>query len=190
MERKIIIGIAIVFFLFVNTLYFFEGNLGFFIGLTLFFSFFILCVLLLAQFLFAINERFKNKQRFLTVFVLFVVIGTAYCRPTGLINYEAMTGKDALVAYRGGVAGCHTVLRLKANGRYHDRHVCFGVYRYSGRYQSRNDTVFFSKSDKQDGFSYDFALTDSSNRNHPVLRLYNTGDTAYFSMDIEVNRPE
>lgn len=48
------------------------------------------------------------------------------------------------MAYREGVANCTTSISLKANGKFYERSMCFGVDKTNGVYSIAHDTVYFA----------------------------------------------
>lgn len=135
-----------VLFLLVNTNYFWEGQLGLW-GIPVTFALIIyaliLAGLLIPQLVAACKEKFANKARLLNVLFQVCVLASVYVAPTGLVDFDRLSGKDVLVADREGVASCHTTLKLKDNGTFIQRQVCFGVTEVKGRYAINGDTVFF-----------------------------------------------
>lgn len=148
-SRKLLIA-PIAFFLLVNTSYYWEGKLGLFSMLTLlllFFSFFILAILLIWQIGLAFSEKFKDKNRLLLIGVLAVVLTLTLYKPNGLIDFDSIDGENLLIAQYEGVANCTVTIKLKDNFKFKERSVCFGVSERDGVYYLRNDTIFFKVSD-------------------------------------------
>ena len=144
MRNKGIIITTLVFFLLVNTTYFWEGKLGL-IAFPVFLIFVIVYIGLVVGFLrqlyFAIREKFKNKQRLVILTILVTVITLTFFRPHGFIDFDKLQGADLLVASREGGGNCTTTLKLKESNRFIERSVCFGVKEIKGTYRSEERRV-------------------------------------------------
>ena len=146
MKQKGLFITTILFFLIVNTNYFWEGKLGFFafpVDFLLVIVFLVLGFLLLRQLFFAFREKFIDKQRLVIIGILVIVVTVTVLKPNGLINFDKLQGKDLLVAEREGAANCMTTLKLKENNTFTERTVCFGVMEIKGNYELKGDTIFF-----------------------------------------------
>lgn len=146
MKQKRLFITTILFFLIVNTNYYWEGKLGFFafpVDLLLVIVYFVLGFLLLRQLFFAFREKFIDSQRLVIIGILVVVLTMTFLKPNGLINFDKLQGKDLLVAEREGAANCMTTLKLKENNTFIERSVCFGVMEIKGNYELKGDTIFF-----------------------------------------------
>ncbi|WP_423130153.1 hypothetical protein [Gaoshiqia sp. Z1-71] len=151
MKQKGLFITTILFFLIINTTYFWEGKLGFFAFPVLFLLvivYLILVFLLLRQFFFAFREKFIEKQRLVIIGTLLGVLTVTLLKPNGLINFDKLQGKDLLVAEREGAANCMTTLKLKENNKFTERIVCFGVTELKGNYELKGDTIFFKYNGK------------------------------------------
>ena len=97
--KKLPVVTAITLFILINTSYFWEGKLdgwAFPAYMLLFIVYLLLAFFLLTQLPAAIKEKFRNKQRFITIILLAIVLISAFIRPTGFINFENFTGNDLL----------------------------------------------------------------------------------------------
>lgn len=106
---------TIVFFLLVNTSYYWFNDLGDFEIPAFFILVFVFAGLgfeMLRLLYIAIKEKFKNKLRILTIGILTTVLTLVYLKPKGLINFEKFEGKELLVAQRKGPANCMTTFKL------------------------------------------------------------------------------
>jgi hypothetical protein len=163
MKRKGLLIATIVFFLTVNTSYFWETPLGVFAFPTFFILiayFLTLLILLLRQFFLTFNEKFIHKERIVLIGSMTFVLTTSFLFPSGLINFSSFESENILIAQREGVANCMTTLKLKANQKFIVRNACFGVSETIGSYTLKYDTVFFDKiflGRHQTGF-YEFAV--------------------------------
>jgi hypothetical protein len=146
-KRKGLIITTIIFFLTVNTNYFWEGKLGIFAFpafLFLVVVYLVLVVGLVGQFFFAIREKFTNRQRLLSIAFLTIVLTLTYLFPSGLVSFDRLDGKDLFIAQREGAANCMTTFKLKENNKFIERSVCFGVTETKGDYILKDDTLFFT----------------------------------------------
>ena len=137
---------TIIFFLLVNTTYYWESKMGMFAMVTfllLILYFLVLTVLLLGQTFFAIREKLKNRQRLFLIGLMTVVLGLSFFYPGGIMNFELFESESLLIAQREGAANCRTVLKLKKNNKFSEKSICFGVSETSGEYRIENDTIFF-----------------------------------------------
>jgi hypothetical protein len=167
MRNKGLIITTLIFFLLVNTTYFWEGKLG----LIAFPAFLILVVVYIGlvigfirQLYFAIREKFNNKQRLLVLTILTVVITLTFFRPHGFIDFDKLQGDDLLVASREGGGNCTTTLKLKENNQFIERSVCFGVTEIKGTYEIKNDTIYFKNVElgRHENEFYKFAVIRQS----------------------------
>jgi len=145
-KQKGLLITTILFFLIINTNYYWEGKLGFFAFPTFFLLaivYLVLAFLLFRLLFFAIREKFVDKQRLVIIGSLVVVLTVTLLKPNGLINFDKLQGKDLLVAEREGAANCMTTLKLTENNTFTERTVCFGVMEIKGNYELKGDTIFF-----------------------------------------------
>jgi hypothetical protein len=168
---------ATLFFLLVNTTYYWESKLGiwaipaFFI---LVLVFLLLSVGLLRQFILAFREKFLNRYRLLTIGLLTTVLCLTFFYPSGLIDFDKLSGDDLLVAQWEGPANCRTTLKLKENGKFVERNVCFGLTEISGKYKVVNDTIYFENIDagRNKDTYYRYALIRPSKFNKDNKHFY------------------
>ena len=174
MKRKGLLIATIFFFLIVNTSYFWESRLGMFfipIFLIIIIYFLVLAILLLRQFIFAFKEKFIDKQRIIVIAAMAFVLATSFLFPTGLINFSAFESEDLLIAQRKGVANCTLTLKLKANNKFVNTNICFGIYDRFGDYIIKEDTIFFknvSQGRNEEKF-HEFAIIESDSSNSDCL---------------------
>src|SRR4051812_30901123 len=137
MKNKGLIVTTIAFFLLINTSYYWKVELGIFAmpaSLILLIIFMGLVVSLFWQFYLALLEKFKDKQRLLTLVILTLVLTLTLFKPFGFINFDKFEGNDILIAKREGAANCMTTFKLKENNKFSERIVCFGMSETSGNY--------------------------------------------------------
>jgi hypothetical protein len=144
----------------------------------LLFSIYIIFIfILLAQLYYGAKEDFKNINRLFCIGTIFIVLLLIGLKPFGLINFEKFESKDLLVAYSEGAANCSTRLKLKENGKFNERNVCFQITEICGEYVLKNDTIFFKNvNSEQNGKYYEFAIIKKeniSNSNEITLVRYN-----------------
>ena len=146
MKNKGILITTILFFLIVNTTYYWEGKLGLFAFpafLILAVAYFIFAIALIQQIYFAFKEKFKNNFRLITIRVLTFVLALTFIKPFGLVDFDTLEGDTILIAEREGSANCMTTLKLKDDFTFRERNICFGVTEILGKYHLRNDTIYF-----------------------------------------------
>ncbi len=139
---------TIIFFLLVNTAYFWEAQLGEFamlIFLLLILYFFGLILILLGQTFFAIREKFNDRIRLILIGLMTFVLGSSFFFPRGLINFDKLERESVLIANREGAANCMTTLKLRDDNTFSEKNVCFGVTETTGTYFIKGDTIYFDK---------------------------------------------
>jgi hypothetical protein len=147
MKYKSQIILSVVFFLLVQTAYFWGLWLEFlsvFVFIILIIVFMTLAGLFISHLVMLIKERFRNRHRLIVAAVLFVTTGTTLLRPGGIIDYDRLSGKDLLVATIEGAANCSTVLKLKDNNTFIERNYCFNITEVKGSYTVKGDTILFT----------------------------------------------
>ena len=104
--------------------------------------------------------------------------------PNGLINFETLEGEVVFVAEAEGAANCTTVFKLRSNGTFKERNVCFGVSVVEGTYLIKGDTIIFSDlildSDEDEYYTHAvIAKTNYENKKiaGELLRFKNHTDT-------------
>lgn len=185
--NNILLVSGLIFFLIINTTYYWEGKLGVLNLLAILFLllyFLILLIFFVVQLSVLITEKFKNKNRLLLLTVLFLILGLTLYKPRGLIDFETFEGKTILTAQREGVANCTKTIKLKENRKFTMTDICFGIDRYFGKYYIKNDTIYF---DKEIDFEYKFGIINTD-KNFNELKLYrNKKDTIPFKIPIIKN---
>jgi hypothetical protein len=193
MKHKGLIISIVIFFLLINTSYYWEGNIGFwafpsFFGLIIFYL--TLIILFLRQLYYTIKERFADKQRLFVVVLIFIALITTSLYPKGLINFEKFEGKDLLVAQGEGAANCMTTLKLKDNNKFTEKTICFGIFETKGSYELKGDTVFFSNVSlgRNEDEYYKFAIVNRNNlddkQDNYMIRYKNYTDTIGYPIRI------
>ncbi|MGX7686025.1 hypothetical protein ACWA1C_02575 [Flectobacillus roseus] len=196
MKNKGLIITTIIFFLTVNTTYYWEGKLGLFA----FPAFLILVVIylglglaLIRQIYFAVKEKFADKTRLINIGLLTIVLTPTFLKPFGLIDFDKIEGDNILIAEREGAANCMTTLKLKDNFTFSERSVCFGVTEIKGNYHLQNDTIYFDNVSlgRHENEFYQFAVVEQSKFNkdgkHFDLKLYKLTDTIGHELRITKN---
>ncbi len=180
MKNKGLFITTIIFFLTINTKYYWEGKLGLFAFpafLILVVIYFGLAIALVRQIYFIVKEKFTNKARLLTIGFLTIVLVLTFFKPSGLIDFDKLEGEDILVAQREGAANCMTTFKLKNDFTFREQNVCFGVTEVIGTYRISNDTIYFEsvKRGKQEDIKYEFAVIEELEHyteNPLALKLY------------------
>lgn len=146
MKNKGLFITTIIFFLLVNTTYYWEGKLGLFAipaFVLLVAVYFGLGIALLRQIYFSVKEKFKQKYRLILIGLLTTVLLLTYFKPLGIIDFDRFEGTDVLIAEREGAANCLTTLKLKDDYTFRERIGCFGVSEIKGTFKVVNDTIYF-----------------------------------------------
>lgn len=146
-QYKRLIVLSVIFFLLVQTSYFWEPWLETWNMLSIFILvivFMTLAGLFLSHLVMLIKERFRNRQRLIVAATLFVAVSTSFLKPTGLIDFDRLAGKDLFIAMREGAADCQTILKLKDNNTFVERNLCFGISEIKGTYSVKGDSILFS----------------------------------------------
>ena len=139
---------TIVFFLIVNLNYFWEGKLGvltFLIFIFLTITFLFLSIVMVILVIKGINEKFANQNRNWTIGIMAGCLGLFLLKPNGIINFDKLEGEDLFIAQRKGAGNCVITFKIKPNHKFKERNICFGVSEVKGKYEIRNDTIFFSE---------------------------------------------
>ncbi len=197
MKNKRLIITIIVFFIIVNTAYYWKGKLDF-LTFPAFFILFIvyvgLGIALIRELYFAFKDNFKDKKRVLTIGLLITVLALTFLKPFGFINFEEFEGKNVLIAEREGVAGCMMTLKLKENNEFTAKSVCFGMTEIKGDYKFRNDTIYFENVELGRGEKefYKFAVIEplkfySDNKRFVLLSYRSKNDTIGHRLKVTLN---
>lgn len=170
--KGVIIAISFLF-LIINTIYFWEGKLGLFafpVFLLLGVFYVVLTIILFRQVFLVFKERFSDRKRVIISALLFVVLLLTFFKPTGLIDFDHLVGKDLLIAGREGGGNCTTTLKLKDNYTFRERNVCFGVTEIKGSYELKGDSIIFKdiESRRQSEY-YSYALIKSANFQNKMI---------------------
>ncbi|ESU20210.1 hypothetical protein FEDK69T_30250 [Flavobacterium enshiense DK69] len=180
MKNKTLLICTIIFFLIVNTNYYWEGIIGklaMLFSLLLILIFAILCFIFFYQIFKSIKEKFTSKLRNISIVVLIIVLGLTFYKPNGIVDFEKLDGKDLLIAERGGVADCSIVFKLKENNHFFQRNVCFGIEKTTGKYSIKNDTIYFSNISLRKKDYYKFGVIIREKKHNKMLgeiSLYKT----------------
>jgi len=167
---------------------------GMLTSLLLIVSFIVLTLLLLRQIYISIKEKLIDKQRLIVIAILTLTLAIPFFFPGGLINFEKFESESILIAQREGAANCLTTLKLKANRKFNERTVCFGITEITGTYNLKGDTIFFDfdSPSRQENESYKFAIiknSDHNNKKHKgeLVRYKNNSDTTGIALWIIKN---
>lgn len=135
-----------IFFLLVNTRYYWEGKIGIFslvAFLLLILCFLVLTFLLIIHTYFSIREKFRNRARLFLIGFMTIILGLSFFYPSGLINFTRFERPSVFIAQREGAANCMTTLKLIDDKTFTERNVCFGITETTGTYNIKGDTIFF-----------------------------------------------
>ena len=178
MRTKHLYIIVIIFFLLVQTEYYWGNNLGWF-AIIWFFAMqallVVFCGILVYQLFKLATERPFTGKRLLAIFLLSFVLLSTYLRPWGLIEFEKYETPPVLKAKAKGGGGCNNVLRLYNDSSFIDDSRCFGTERTRGKWRYSNDTIYFYEirpGTLQETY-FEFAIIKETGDNrHQYLRRY------------------
>lgn len=197
MKNKALLITTIIFFLVVNTTYYWEIRLGFWampVMLFLVIAYIVLLIALLQQFFLLIKEKGRNRQRIMVTAILSTVIVLTFLKPSGLVNFEKFEGRDILIAGREGAANCNTTFTLKDDRSFTERSFCFGATEIKGQYRISNDTIYFEHIvfGRGENEYYTFAVVKPSkyytdDKHFDLLRYKNLADTVGSALWITKN---
>ncbi|HEX7902322.1 MAG TPA: hypothetical protein VF487_00485 [Chitinophagaceae bacterium] len=197
MKIKGLIITTLVFFLLVNTSYYWEGKLGLFAVpafLLLATVYLGLTIALLRQLYLTFKERFVQRRRFIVIVLLTTVLLSTLFKPMGIIDFDRLEGNDVLVAEREGAANCLTTLKFKDDFTFRERIGCFGVTEIKGTFRVVQDTIYFDNVvlGRHENEFYKFAVIkptkfDNSKILGNLIRYKNTSDTVGHELWITKN---
>jgi len=169
LKNKRLIITAILFFIIINTTYYWEGKLGLFAMLTLLISgitWMVLAFALVREVYFAFAKKTDIKHRLTNIIILFIVLFLTWLKPDGIIDFDKLSGNDVLITQREGGGNCKTILKLKDNYTFTERSICFGVSEVKGKYYLKNDTIYFENEEagifKSEFYEFAVVRTDKS----------------------------
>lgn len=181
-----------------NTSYVWEGKLelwAFPVFIFLLVFYIVLAIILIYQVYWVTKEGFKNKKRIIIVGVMSLTLGLIFFWPNGIINFDRWEGDDLLIAGREGVANCTTTLKLKANNKFVEKSICFGMSEVRGDYLLKGDSIFFSnvKIGRSAKEYYQFAVITPSDLQNEIIigelkRFMNYNDTLPHDLFITKNQ--
>ncbi len=144
-NNKLLIA-ALVFFVLINTTYFWYGNLGIW-AMPIFLVLVAFYLALAGGFLWvlyqAAQSRFQCKKQLAVLGFTAAVLVATFLFPRGIIGFGQMEGKTLLTANAEGAANCLTTFKLLEGQRFMESSVCFGTSEVWGRYTQKGDTLFF-----------------------------------------------
>ena len=196
-KNKVLYVVVIVFFLAINTRYFWEGTLGLIsmpIDIILLIAYLVLAITLLIQVFLYFKERLTDKKRLYIIALLTAVLSLTFYKPLGLVDFDKLAGDNILIAHTEGAGNCTSTFKLKDNFVFKERIVCFGVSEIKGTYKISNDTIYFyySETTSPENKKYEFAVVEELEpytENPIALKLYiNKTDTIGHYYYIEKNK--
>jgi hypothetical protein len=184
--KKLIIASAL-FFLLINTMYFWEGKMGFLMMPIVFILIIYFCVLIwkvLKHSYYIYKEKFQNKQRNYAVLITVFVLIVTGLFPYGIIPYQKLE-KNLLVVWSKGVANCTRTLYFRHNNIFIEKNICFGMHQYRGKFELKGDTIFPIAFQKNSIFEdYEFGVISDEK----YLYLYrNANDSIPYPMRVRKN---
>lgn len=171
-----------VFFLIMNTSYFWESQLGMFamiIFLLQIVFFLLLAIYVFVHILLSIKEKLQQKQRLFLIGYMVIVLTLAFCYPQGIIDFERFESTSVLIAGKEGAANCTTTLKLRNDHTFVEKSICFGISENSGTYSMKNDTIFFQYNQTRENSNalYAFAVIQKRDNNQVLSLHSNHSDT-------------
>lgn len=196
MKHKTLIIFTLIFFILINTTYYWEGRLGLLAmpaAVALFLFYIFLLVVMAQQVYLLIKEKFRDWQRILAaLFLLFVIILT-YLKPTGLVDFNRITAKEIFVARTAGASDCMTLFKLTSDRRFVEQNQCFGNTEIKGRYELSGDTLFFMEVNMGafDNNYYEYAVIKRNHTKGPagttLVRYQNELDKEGHALEVIKN---
>lgn len=187
MRHKALYIATIIFFIGVNTTYFWEGDLGVYSMLSFLLPclyFIILLGCLIAQLFFLGKENANKKPRIVLILFMTTILGLTVVFSGGIIPFSKFESKPLLIAQAEGAANCMTTLTLRANKTFVESTVCFGTSKTTGNYYISGDTIYFSNVSPGRGNSPNYAygvITQLQSPNAPsesvLIRYESSTDT-------------
>ena len=194
LKSKGLIITTIAFFLIVNSSHFWEGGMGIWAFPSFTFLaivYLVLLIICLVQIGKGIKEKFSSRNRIWTIGIMSIGLSLIFLKPHGILNFDKLEGENLFIAQSEGAANCMTTFKLKTNNEFKERSVCFGVSETNGRYEIKNDTIFFSEVEVSRGAEeyYKFGILKKSKfRNEKALFRYrNQSDTIGHELSIMKN---
>jgi len=190
LKNKTLFISSLVFFIIINTRYFWEEIdqlWGLLLMIVLYISFFIFGIALIFHIFKSFSEKFKSKSRVFLIFVLSSVIGLTLYKPYGLIDFDKLKGEDILFAQREGAINCTETLKLKNGGNFVLRSVCFGIKSTNGKFELKNDTIWFFKTITEKDFYQFGIIKELKNNTQQVNLYYNKKDTIPLNLIVYKN---
>ncbi|MBA5629387.1 hypothetical protein [Moheibacter lacus] len=124
-------------------------------------NYLILIFVFFYQLIKSIQNKFQEKSRNIQIIVLVFVLTIVTIKPFGVINFDKFYGNDVLVSNSEGVAGCGGTFKIKDKNWFIYRSVCFSIEKYMGKYEIKNDTIFFLEKNRK--FKYNYAIIKGKN---------------------------
>lgn len=203
MKNKRLIITTIIFFLTINTTYYWEGKLGLFtfpVFIILVIIYLGLGISLFRQIYLLIKEKYTVKSRLINISTITLVLILTFSKPfVFLKNFYLMEFVDiesgnVLVANRYCESKRIETFKLKSNFTFSEKNVYYGVSEVNGTYRISNDTIFFDnvKRGKQEDMQYEFGVIEELETYTELkyaLKLYkDKNDTIGFNYYIRKNK--
>lgn len=184
MKNKLVIALAIIFLLLVNTRYYWEwpdeSAVIQIVGMVIYF--FLLTILFFIQLGLAFREQWKNRNKYYNLAIIGAVLVTTILFPTGLIDFEKYemidAPQDVFIAEGKGAAYRYITLKLKERKLFSVESHFFGKHKNEGTYSVAGDTVYFnsigeSGADTAAKFKFKFGVIKPSTKEQKgTISLY------------------
>jgi hypothetical protein len=196
-KQKILLISVLIFFIIINTQYYWEAKLGLYsipFLLILLLAYLSFIILLLRQIFLAINEKLVNNYRNGVIVVIILVLVITFFKPRGIIDFDKLNGDYVLIATREGAANCMTTLKLNKEMEFRELINCFGTSEIKGKYEIKNDTIFFKNVElgRHEKEFYEFAIIKpckycGNKKFFNLVRFKNKNDTVGHDLSIIEN---
>ena len=124
--------------------YLHQDSIEFMALLSLLIIWVLLLVVALYQIIKFLISKQKDTQRLFYAALILMICFVSYMQPSGLISWEKYEEDAHLVAVRGGMLNCETLIELKSNQKVKYTSLCFDRDFIFGTYKVSNDTIFMS----------------------------------------------
>lgn len=195
MKPKTSIIVFIIYFIIINTQYYWEQNIGFIVIVfaTINFILFISFLFLVVSHLFSLFKKEKRTPiRIISIIIGTLVLLTTYLKPYGIIPFEKFEPSPLLTASNTGGGNCNTQLKLYENNKFVEKQRCFSISTTKGNWKLVNDTIYFSNVRIGIGLKeyYKFSIlrnSSSTKSRHRIIRYKDNTDSIGNSLWITKN---
>lgn len=138
--------IIAVFFLFVNTRYFWEEYIPyseyFFLFLVIVYC--VLSINIIIHIIKGLTERFCIKRRNYNIIIGLIILPLTFIFPYGIFSFKKLLPKEIFIAERIANRLCIETITLKEQHKFTYNTSCFWSVTDYGSYSISNDTIYFN----------------------------------------------